>query len=196
MTSEQLEPLSRWLRRSRRAISSVVIFVANFLKRRKLEVFNVSLGDTLLLKGNSVDIYWNIVGCHKIIIANRFSLLGNTKGVSFPLDRYNSSIEIIFYGVNSLMRKTISLPDRYSVSIAEALETELTSSLQQHLSLKPNLVPIGTPESLFILQNRLSNSKTCLEVPGPKLSNNYPNKLIIPKLEIILPEYKQEFYSK
>jgi hypothetical protein len=93
----------------RNEIKIQFLFYFNKILKRDLDLKFISLNDVIITKGTEIGIYWEVRGCHKIIIENKVTIPGNSNGFNFIHDGTYDSIFITFYGINRIESKTVPL---------------------------------------------------------------------------------------
>jgi hypothetical protein len=82
-----------------------LLLFKNLLLIRTLILKSVSLYDRVVIQDNEVEMFWNVRGCHKIIINGIGVFPGNIHGLKFLFSNRHNPIEITFCGIAKKIKK-------------------------------------------------------------------------------------------
>ncbi|GAA4300942.1 hypothetical protein [Nibribacter koreensis] len=197
MTSEQLAPLNRWVKKRLSVALNAWLYLNNFCRRVKLKVFKVTFNDVFVLRKNTIDIFWSVKGCHKIEVGHFGAISGNVKGVTIPYDKSFPSIELVFYGVKARIKRKINLPESYFFEKTRTFKTTIDPAFKRSLCLDQNLVSLKISDLITIQKTAFQRRELTNLLPQPILmKERLPVFHRLPNVKISLPEYRQEDYSR
>jgi len=140
-------------------LSCFLLFIRNFLGRRKLVVNEALVFEKIVFEGNRINLFWNASGCHKIKVKNVGTFRGGSSGITFNFFEADKPIEICFYGVNEIIEKSIAVNGRRAEILNSFTFTSKLPSAIETSEFNKRLVNMFQ-DSLLKIDVRQPNLKT------------------------------------
>ena len=119
-----------------------ILYIFNWVLKRDLDVKLVSLNSAIITKGNELGVFWEVRGCHKIVIENSIVLPGNGVGFNFLYNGTFDTLIISFYGIDKIYSETITIRSN---------SVDILTDFEHSLKL-PNLSKVPLVNSKFLLK--------------------------------------------
>jgi hypothetical protein len=132
-----------------------ILCIFNKVFKRNLEVKFVSLNSAIITKGNELGVFWGVRGCHKIIIENTITLVGNVEGFKFIYDGSFDTLFLTFYGTDRIYSETITIRSN-SVDILTDFEHYLKLPDLRKVPLKNNDIFLNFNNSWTLNDKKVS----------------------------------------